>query len=279
MNRSRKTQPELRMRLTNDRKTDNIGYWFQYDFLDIMALFARPAAHVGFAITHILNCVLVMLILTAHEYTVVEDGCGTYEHKISVRAMLFALSLISGIFHILQLVNNVAENLTKVDAFNAIRWVDYAITTPLIVTTIAILVKIDVLFTIVLIYCSMATYMLFGYIQDRRLADISVGILPYFFAWIPYIFSWVIVVKGYYNAVNLDSKGVSAYVHYIVIFMAVLLTLTSVNQLFFVVSLPSTDTITKRDLIAYEGGHHFIITCTKITFVYMALIGLRSEQT
>lgn len=276
----------------------NTGVLFDIAFLETLPLFGGKRAHGVYLGIYLIYIIVLMAILPEHYYTLTEDACDSNTHSVSLRYLLFSVAFISLCFHLLHIGYNTINRITDEKTFNAIRWIDFGITFPIIMVIIAITVHVETLFSLILIFTNCLCAMMFQYLQDRRLGDLNVGRLPHVFSWVPLIISWALIMTGYVNSKVLDSKPDPTFSHFLLIFGPIFMGTVVLNQALFVLSLnesnvPKPKENTKSESLtneskgrnkldisleyfqAYEGAAYFAASIFKITLLIIVLAGVK----
>lgn len=162
------------------------------------------------------------------------------------------------------------------------RWIEYAISAPLMLVLIAILCGLHELYQLIMLAGLMATVMIFGWYGDRAYEFQSQGSPtvwphPTYMGFIPYLFAWGCVIASFYQVLSQAQQKPPQFVYYVVIIMFVFYSLFGITQLYFLIWRHTEDAL--LNVQTYDGTLHLLSVCSKLTLALLVYFGLSNNAT
>lgn len=193
--------------------------------------------------------------------------CNELWFKVSLFLLLSLFSFITTIAHILYYIYN--ERLLSLE----FRWIEYAISAPLMLVIITLLTGIKDFYTLLTIFGLTSTTMTFGMYGDfYYMSKIEAKYVnPIFEGFWPYIFAWIPPMVQFFRNV----AGAPAWVVSIIFTMFFFFTSFAFVQMYFVWwNKNSTTTLDEVYLRKYDGSMHLLSLVSKGLLTGLVLGGI-----
>lgn len=152
--------------------------------------------------------------------------------------LIVSFSFLSAFFHFVAVIFRQFYKRNVSEGVNILRWVEYSISAPIMIVVIALVNGVTSLQTLILIFFTMSTVMLIGYVQelfDSNRYPTNVRITPHLIGWIPYICVWIVIFITFGTSVMNSPSKPPEFVYAIVFTLFFLFTTFGINQLLYIV--------------------------------------------
>lgn len=165
--------------------------------------------------------------------------------------------------------------LIRIGNIGSMRFLEYSITASIMAVIIAILCRIDDIFTLTGIAGLMMTTMVFGYLEDILpfTGDKSrLMIKPFWLGCIPYLFAWVIISWSFFAEINHDVPHFVIAIFFIEFFMFSCFALV---QYIYVVR--EERMLTDEEVLTMDGWYNLLSLTSKLLLVWICFGGIESN--
>lgn len=234
--------------------------------------------HLLFAVVYI--CLIVSYLIKWTDknatYNLLEDVSGPV-HKVNLYYPVGVIMIESFLFHVLYIGSNFGQEMTTRMIINVSRHLDALIYKSMIILCVAVICKITYLFTVMAVVTLAACFTLFQWEQDTKLLQPEIGVKSFFMSYLPYSMLWVIIIKSFYNKINVTEDEVEDFAMYVVWITFGFMTMNGIVQLWYVVSLPKTFKITNKHLQLYDGSGIWLALIEKMVFIGLMVNGFNNK--
>lgn len=253
---------------------------FNFGFDGIVLFATNQYVHLLLGAVYISLFSACLVFLTnntnASTYYLIEDVSGPV-HKVDLYYPLCVVLLESFLFHIIYAANDYANAMKEKVALNSFRHIDSLCYKTMLIFILMVLVKIKYIFTIIEGVFLCGSFCLFQWAQDTKLVYYDIGNKLFFMSYFPFAALWVIIIKAFYNGINVTVDSVAGFTMYLIWITFSIMTLNGLIQLWYVVSLPKSFKVTKEHVQHYEGTYIILSTMEKLIFFTITLNGINNS--